>query len=438
MNIAEFLELGHIGNFRLCCRAFSIIALPQLLRRVVVFRHHDSLRWLEMLSREPALSKHIRCLHFEIDVLEEPVAPFEEYAEEINSGRLFAARAVYPPRFDYALYHQPLTRNKLRESYDMYEMAVDFQSRFIKQNHLDFGLWLMAIQAAHNLDSLVISSDFHFRSDPFPKSPYRVHCINDSRQLEGPVGKGEFNVLMLCAGIAGRQLTSLQAGVIHWSLFEDLDGQYLDTLLIPLENLTTLELIITTGTEDDSDRVGFEAEECAAALSEGGLARFIKRLSKLHKLSVGFDFHDEDSFCFGASSEAILDPHGYWPHLYEIELSCISVDADHMSAFFKKHSATLKDLRFSKISLESSLQPFFSEIRNVLSLRNFDVYGQLWGLIEDGSGELDVEWSLRWPEQKCIERDALRSFVLDKGEYPLTWDRLEELEAKDNFAEENE
>jgi hypothetical protein len=43
----------------------------------------------------------------------------------------------------------------------------------------------------------------------------------------------------------------------------------------------------------------------------------------------------------------------------------------------------------------------------------------------------EEEWEFGWPESKNMVRDALKSFVMNKGEYPLVSDHYMELMAQD-------
>jgi hypothetical protein len=237
-------------------------------------------------------------------------------------------------------------------------------------------------------------------------------------------------MLLIFAGLVGRKLNSLQVGAVHWSMFANRNGRDLQILLEPLEHLTRLSLVITIGAGEDLFNYGHDAEECEIALSEGGLARFIKGLPKLQALSVSFDLHDEDIFAFSSSSEAILDPDGHWPHLRELELSWITVDAENMIAFFEKHRGTLTALTLQDIYLTSKLRSFFSKIRDILDLQAFHAFGSFWE-DDDDMDYVDERWFLRWPEQTSLVRDALKNFVLGRGEYPLTPQCVAKLEAND-------
>jgi hypothetical protein len=247
------------------------------------------------------------------------------------------------------------------------------------------------------------------------------------------VGVEEFELLLLSAGFVKRRLSTLRAGLLHWSVFSDLNGTRLKRFVAPLEHLTTLSLVITTGEDEDSDQVATEVEECYWHLLEGGLARFIEGLPNLHCLSVEFDFYDEESFMFGADSGFILGPDGHWPHLRTLHLSCMVLEPEHMMAFFKKHQESLKDLSFTNVSLSGSPHSFLSGMHDILSLQTFQVFGQLWATYDDEIADDEIEelWFLRWPEQKSLVRNAIETFVIDGGEYPLTMDRVNQLEAQD-------
>jgi hypothetical protein len=189
MIIAEFLEAGHVGNFRLCCRDFSTIGLPHLLRRVVVFRYLENLGWLQMLSENPALSQHVRSLHFEIDVLKERAVPFQRYVQDVELFRLYAATSKSHSMLKSAVYNQPLTRNRLRESYNKYEMAINFQREYIRNISIDIPLWFNALRSMHNLNAVTIASGFHYRTVAFPEDPHLPHNLYGFEKATNHVGK---------------------------------------------------------------------------------------------------------------------------------------------------------------------------------------------------------------------------------------------------------
>jgi hypothetical protein len=407
--------------------------LPHLVREVVVFLHSDSISRFLSIIRNQVLRRYIRSLHIEIDGLKEPAASFEEYDKEVGKFRLQAAECKYLSGIAEGVFKETLTRGRLMESYCDYRMTVEGQSQ-LRLDFLNEGVWTYVIEALHNLDTITISSGFHFRSKSFPKSPFRVDCINHSTPMGEFVGVEEFELLLLSAGFAKRRLSTLRAGLLHWSAFSDLDGHRLKRFVAPLEHLTTLCLVITTGEDELSDRVGTEVEECFWELSEGGLARFIEGLPNLHCLSVEFDYYDEEDLFFGANSKAILSPDGHWPHLRALELSCMAIEPEHMVAFFKKHQESLKDLSFTNVSISGSPHSFLSEIHDILSLHTFQVFGQLWATFDDEENEgyeMEEAWFLRWPGQKSLVRNSIENFVTDGGEYPLTMERVKELEAQD-------
>ena len=73
-------------------------------------------------------------------------------------------------------------------------------------------------------------------------------------------------------------------------------------------------------------------------------------------------------------------------------------------------------------------------MHDILSLRTFHVFGQLWAAFDDEENEgyeIQEAWFLRWPEQRSLVRNSIEAFVIDGGEYPLTMDRVNELEAED-------
>jgi hypothetical protein len=413
MVIAEFLKPEQIGNFRLCCRAFSNIALPYLLRQVAVFRHPDSLAWLDMLSQDPLLSQHVRSLHFDIDGLKEPAAPFDKYVQKIQK----LSRSKSHSRFKPAVYNQPLTRHSLKRSYMLYERAVNFQTYDIRQKQVDFVYWAGAMKAFHNLDSLTISSGSCIWRHPRAKNPFRAYCIDSKTKYQTLNGKHEFFGLLVLAGVSKRNLKSLQAGLLHWSTFACSNEPTPAYLLLSLKHLTRLNLVFGVETDNVQEN---PIESCNLYLSKGGLAMFIKQLPTLEELVIGFNSLDAAQGTFGASSEMILHPDGHWPHLHSLDLTSISLDADYMATFFKNHRGSLKDLCLTNFSLSDfdTLREFLSSIRDTLVLRNFEVFGYIWSPNEDNADVEDL-WDMGDRGHKHELRDAVKRFVLNEGYYPL-------------------
>jgi hypothetical protein len=247
------------------------------------------------------------------------------------------------------------------------------------------------------------------------------------------VGVEEFELILTSAKLAETKLRILQAGLLHWSAFANRPQSRLRGILAPLQHLTQLYLVIHTGSDDEIDLFGLESEACYSHLMEGGLLRFIRGLPKLQILSIDFDFYDEANFQFPADSTMILDPDHHWPDLCQIDFTCVEICEENMISFFNNHRESLKAFYLSNVSLPTSLKSFFSNARDILRLQDIGVYGNLFGVEDDPSEGwyLEEEWYFRWPEEKSKVRDALKDFVVNRGEYPLTWDRVKELEAQD-------
>jgi hypothetical protein len=431
MIIAQYIKPGHRGNFRLCCRSFAAIGLSYLLKDIIVYLHHESMNHLLGLISHPTCGEHVRSLHFEIDGLEEPAVSFEEYAQEIESRRQLTARSKYLASRNDRVTTGPLTRHGLERAYAIYRKTVLLQQSLISEGFLHHDLWTCAIRTFRNLDSITISSGFHFHQGEFRKDPYRHYCINAHEVMGDNVGVEEFEYILASAKLAGTKLRILRAGLLHWSAFANLCQDRLRLLISPLQHLTQLYLVLHTGTDDESDAAGFESEECYSHLMEGGLRRFTRGLPKLQTLSIEFDSYDEANFEFPADSAMILDPDHHWPDLRQLEFSCIEINESHMASFFKKHRESLETFYLTNVTFSMSMKVFFSHVRDILRLQDIGVYGNLFGVEDEDDGWVDEQWFMRWPEQKSKVRDALKDFVLNWGEYPLTWDRVQELEAED-------
>jgi hypothetical protein len=287
----------------------------------------------------------------------------------------------------------------------------------MRENNIDLVCLAGALKAFHNLDSLTISSGSYFGRHPRAKPPFRKYCIDSKAKYQPFYGKGEFLGFLVVAGAYGRNLKSLQAGVLRWSTFASFDEPIAADLFPSLKHLTRLNLVIGVGADNVEEN---PIEACNMHLSRGGLALFIKQLPTLEELVIGFNSFDLTLGTFGASSEMVLHADGYWPHLYHLDLTSISLDADYMATFFEKHRGSLKDLNLADFSLSDfdTLREFLSSIRDNLVLRTFEVFGNIWSPNEDNADVEDV-WEMGDRGQKHELRDAVKRFVLNEGYYPL-------------------
>jgi hypothetical protein len=414
MLITENLEPEDAANIRLVSRVlcWHSAASEALLRLLLddtinVWLHHDSLARLRNLAQSE-LRPYVRSLRFHLDRLDPPVS-FDKYVEVLNGPGIYISK----------LKDTRPTRSAIKKSYRVYTESIELQNEALK-THL--AQWDAAIKAFNNLDSLAVSSQNYFHS--YGTSPYIAHCVPPA--ITNDVAVEEFKSIMTF--LEEGKLTDLSAGCINWSMLRDVGY-----LLAPLYNLTTLRLVIGVSGDylDSDDNIGSEVGTCAAALSNGReLARVIKRLSNLDHLSIQFEWRDKMQF--GATSRDIFDLAGDWPRLRKLELSFVELDTAHMVAFFKKCARTLKRVCLANILFSNSLEEFFSNMREILSLEKFNAYGSFWE--ERGN----VEWHLRFPGMKSSVRELLEAFFVNQGDYPLTHQRVVELRWKDYRSEEEE
>jgi hypothetical protein len=127
MIISSYLDADDVGNFRLVCRAFDEIASPRFFHEVVVYFHHESLLRLQELCNNSVKHLHVRTLHFEVDLLEEPAISYEEFVSTIEESRRINALLMKfsPPHRD-KFYKESLTRSKLKNPTTCIEVPLDF------------------------------------------------------------------------------------------------------------------------------------------------------------------------------------------------------------------------------------------------------------------------------------------------------------------------
>jgi hypothetical protein len=211
-----------------------------------------------------SLSQTVRSLHFEIDGLKLPALPFKEYAAEVEGlqhinvsySGVVAHEAIRNRRF---------TRRSFKKYYvhDLQEVAL--QSNVLR-NDAHHKLWVNAIMSFPNLEYVTVASGFAFHPKGNWISPYGNHCINDAEEMSEPLGVADVETILRGAGLAGTKLKTLHAGNVSWRLFDEIPGvEPLVTLAQPLSQLTTLKLMITTGSNQWDD-IRLEAYKCSVIM----------------------------------------------------------------------------------------------------------------------------------------------------------------------------
>ncbi|KAF2673454.1 hypothetical protein BT63DRAFT_421603 [Microthyrium microscopicum] len=434
--IVRCLDPADIANFRLSCWQFSEIGLEYLFEDAVAYLHHRSLLRLSELASHQAASQAVRSLRLDIDGLMDPVLSNEEHVakaeqseirmQEINElliRKNLAKKGLVRPR----------PKRNLQEEYEVYRATAITQD-VILRNKIHHNVWTFALSKLSNLESISLTSQISYHNSPWDAHSLGAHL----GEISDPLGVSDLNALLKAVVKSETRLKELEVGYISWRFFPQFSVSDLSHVLPSLSHLTTLVLQITTslgitevqelreelagiteeGGRDEFEFEGLEATECSEAMEDGHLRRFIKALPNLEKLSVTFDYRDEDGTC-GASFDDIFDKNGTWPRFQYLELSTVLIQSSEFLSFAAKHHHTFRELVLEGITLDSSWITFLTTIQQTMNLQDADVSGNLWGQTEPYA----EHWQI-WPDLRDSLWPELKEFLIEGGTCPLNHENM--------------
>ena len=434
--VCSYLESTDIASLRLTSQFWTNVATPWLLQEVHLIFKPDSFERLLAISRHPVISRYVTSLFYEPDTLQKYYTQEEWESDIIGEGWMSNMPAVPMPgaserehrayrRDCKRLMQQPnhtYSNDELSAGYTTYMKLYEEQEELRREGYGAKAL-ADAMSWFPNLADVCMSMGCNIvtRSDHVKRAfSAGLHIPSgDHYSIDGPgPGVSQTRSILLGAHQAGVQLKQLQLGDVDWKFFQAIKCD-MEKMKQSLRSLRILELVISTGYDEDEDEIGVEIPECREYLENNSLCGFIEAAPDLEILSLSFDWFEP---CCPAELKQVVRS-TTWPCLRSVSFENLDVDEEDWIAFFDRHCSSLRDLNLKTIRL---LQGRWAEVlehmSKVLALESAYSRGCLLG--EEPYQNWNLEPSI-WAEYSDLSDQgnrtskAIQDYLVTGGSCPL-------------------
>jgi len=409
-----YLKHTEAANFRLLCRNVAELGLQYIVPTVYVRLQKKSYHRLSAIAEHPVVSKYVREICCEIDVLA------HLSREEFEESTTF--QAYKPPGFDdSARARRALNRTVRADSREKMDLAFSIYQEYLTDQeymrHSDF-FPVEVAKAMKQLPNLrILGLETGCTVERFEEdmglilgAPFRV-AWSDGYD-EPCAGTLTILSMLLGAGNVGLNLETLHCSPVSWGLLHQNDEEFAirKESMRYLRNLE-LQLLLPLLHEDTMMALDDEEEdEFNAYLENKRLVEFVTSAADLTDLSV--EFYTCDAMLSVELKYIVGDFH--WTQLGTVTFDTIKSTEAGLVGFCSKHSGTLKSVTLRDVHLieEGNWPSVFQKMRRTLKLEVVQMSGLLgcdegsfWNMDEYTIGAAD---NLR-------DRQRVSAYLLDHG-----------------------
>lgn len=392
--VFSYLEPEDVTGMRLMCKSFAEIGLHYLLRSYHLIMKKSSFERLLEISRHPVVSQYVKSNFYEPDTLRsyDSMKEWEKHILDID----FPYNVDHYPdehemnqrekrlwRRNYLRFRQgprwTSSKKQLRYAYAIYRQYFEEQQK-IRENAYNAQIINDAMKWLPNLSVVRMNMCFgledgsHYEKEAFNHS--LQHLCGDEYQLDNS-GVTQSNSLLLGALNNNIKIQELGFGFVDWRLFEAEEHTF-TKLCKAVQHLKTLEMHSSTTSSSDGkgDPNGYHPSvlACAAFLSGGRLREFASAAPDLVDLSIEFDTDNPQP------PARLIDIVGSftWHALHHVHFSLVSFTGEDLICFCRRHSASLRKIRFDEIMLlQGTWQDVFPRIKETVRLEEARITGHL-------------------------------------------------------------
>ena len=435
--ICNAAEEEDISSLRLVSKFWHNVATPYLTEEARLIFKQSSFTNLSNVASHLPLSKHVKSLYYEPNVLHRH--PWVEWEENlltrVNCDELPPPPSLGASRRDWRSWHRALTKACRPETPSYTEAEKDeaweiYRKLLLEQEDLragDYGASELQ-DALSRFPQLVKVNMNHgwglWSRDGNPRKPKTdpyaaalTHAGGDHHHAD-PSGVRQMRSLMLAIRDAKRKIDTLRVGDVSWKFLQQDEATLnkMKEVLIPLE---VLQLVISTGFDFDEEEIGTEIPECRRFLSNNKLHDFISAAPDLKHLTICFDWYEP--YCPALFINVVDSTR--WSYLRRVTFECIETSEHDWLDFFQRHSPTLKSVAVNTIGLlDGEWSNVLENMQQCLNLEwasfHHDLFGddppQHWNLEPSpwvSSGDMG--------SQGNRTRKALEEFMVNGGSCPL-------------------
>jgi hypothetical protein len=346
------LDLKDIKSVRLAWRGWVSTSSRSLFQPFVFRVDRRDLERFDFITNRTSLSKGIDSLRFEI-------------------GTINIADMSFILGYEYASrYEEPYTTAELEEKAATLQYAAwNVRWHDSKQKYNDTTTLRAVFSQLKTLNRLEIV----YRATPFTTDLLLGCWGYGSWPVNMKKHSMEFVAMLLVLQGTHLQLKHLSHDQLPVAFFT-LDDSHLANYTMPLRNLNSL-------------RLTFDATDTPRTAFWHGLGTFLQAIPNLRDLRFGFAPF-EHCIIDGGTWQGSEDPKGWyvplwkmlgghtWKRLERLRLDGLVICEAGFSELLTRHAQTLKHLSLFNIGLwQGSFQGLLSNLRGVLSLKSFHVWG---------------------------------------------------------------
>lgn len=465
-NIFGWLEVKDVLATRLTCSLLATVGLDHYGDEIPLVFQRDKFRAVTEIAKHPELAKRMRSLFYstgllndlEFDDWEEqrppPPSPRDAFAASAFDELMNASHDMRAARRGQ-VYSE--TKSKLDTAFAIYGDLCQDQEEMLSKD-FDLRCLCKLFNGCRNLREVTLAGNIA------PGRSLNAHRTAFDKAMARPAANGpdgcqwrtagirEVRAVAFAAAITNSRLDSLTLSDVSPDLFRSLreweetfssyyedaseekhremTDSNLKALFRPLRRLR-LVLQVWPDPNDESieDMITMVVDDMRETFQTGLLKQVLAGARELRVLKFAlpnpdlFELEQEEPFYEFFSLRRVLDDVTF-PHLYEISISRVLVEADHFVSLLLRHKATLRRLSLSELQLAepiSWLDVFAKFAGQLPNLRKATLRGMFSDL-----NHVRRTFDFDDPGTKSFmpARDLVEDFIVKGGERPVNVHQL--------------
>ncbi|PVH89355.1 hypothetical protein DL98DRAFT_508448 [Cadophora sp. DSE1049] len=375
--ICDVMPLPSLGNFRRTCRSAGSIGEKPLVESLHVMFSYKSFQNLLNISHHASLRRYVTSIFYEVRFLEE--VDFSDFKSNVLEIEGLGGCLTED------------NQDVIANAWKAYKPLLDTQMH-MKRTNYDFAVLAQALPRFPILKRIEMSSEYGCPSETMTKAFETTMAIPGLMMDGGEISDDEetgtrsLGSLLLAAANMPMALETLSAHRIHWSFF---NPSPVDLHFGTFTYLRHIDLVLEPDYDDWSEQFVVKARHVE-------LGKALRSAKGLETLRLTFDDADtvpkavllQRQMNVPVVWERIAEGMT-WPCLHTLELTVVTTSEAEISDFLKRHSSSLKAVKWHNMWLAGSAlgwNRIFRRMKKHMSLKAVE-FGGIWGGDSSSSAE---------------------------------------------------
>ncbi len=349
--IFGFLSIPDLKSTRLVSKFCSSVAARHLFREVHVFPHPTSFQRLELLLRNPSITRWIESIHVASSMVQDP----SDFSVDIDNQDFYwtSIRQQYQTHIVY----EP----ELKKAYSTYQAYLGGQRAF-KEEQMGAEILKRTFKLIPGLVGLKLADSFGqydgFRPNyegPFKNSskftdvifPYLGICPDSNMGSCRDSVNELFRSMLLAAKDTDKKIATIVCNNLSWGFF-DQDSNVMSDLMKVFAAARHVTLRLAEGNEV------FLEDPSTLRSKRSNLAQLLDASSKLETFDVSFGSIKPPEDYDVTALANLLEFRSCWSELTILRLRGLTTQAATLKIFLGAHSSTLRSLDLADIKLDGN------------------------------------------------------------------------------------